>query len=110
MKRAALDKWICELEGLPELSREALSRLQLRRLNELLSRERARGGFYAGLPERVGSLAELSQLPFTTAEQLSQNSATLLLTSQAEVERIISGATSGTTGPSKRVFYTRRDL
>ena len=110
MKRAALDKWICELEGLPELSREALSRLQLRRLNELLSRERARGGFYAGLPERVGSLAELSQLPFTTAEQLSQNSAALLLTSQAEVERIISGATSGTTGPSKRVFYTRRDL
>ena len=75
MKRAALDKWICELEGLPELSREALSRLQLRRLNELLSRERARGGFYAGLPERVGSLAELAQLPFTTAEQLSQNSA-----------------------------------
>ena len=110
MRRSALDKYICELEGLPALSREALEALQLRRLNELLSREKARGGFYRGLPAGVGSLAELSALPFTTAEELSATAPGLLLTSQAEVERIISGVTSGTTGPAKRVFYTRRDL
>ena len=110
MKRTALDKWICETEGLPRLTRPALEGLQLRRLNALLARERARGGFYKDMPERLGSLAELERLPFTTAEDLSANAAGLLLTSQAEVERIISGATSGTTGPVKRVFYTRRDL
>ena len=110
MKRTALDKWICEIERLPELTREALEALQLARLNALLAREKARGGFYAGLPESVGSLAELARLPFTTAEQLAQNAPGLLLSSQAEVERIISDATSGTTGPGKRVFYTRRDL
>ena len=32
-----------------------------------------------------------------------------LTTSQSEVSRVISGATSGTTGPAKRVFYTERD-
>lgn len=97
-------------EGLSTLDRETLEDIQLRRLNELLAREKARGGFYKGLPERLGSLDELGALPFTTPEQLAGNAPGLLLTSQAEVSRIISGATSGTTGPSKRIFYTERDI
>lgn len=110
MRRTRLENWICEVEGLSALDRETLEDIQLRRLNELLAREKARGGFYKGLPERLGSLAELRRLPFTTPEQLAENAPGLLLTSQAEVSRIISGATSGTTGPSKRIFYTERDI
>ena len=110
MRRTRLEDWICEVEDLGALDRETLGGLQLRRLNALLAREAARGGFYRGLPERLGSLDELRSLPFTTPEQLSQNAPGLLLGSQAEVSRIISGATSGTTGPSKRIFYTARDL
>ena len=44
MKRTALDKWICETERIPRLTRPGLEALQLRRLNALLARERARGG------------------------------------------------------------------
>lgn len=110
MRRTRLENWICEVEGLSALDRETLEDIQLRRLNELLAREKARGGFYKGLPERLASLAELRRLPFTTPEQLAENAPGLLLTSQAEVSRIISGATSGTTGPSKRIFYTERDI
>lgn len=110
MKRTRLENWICEVEGLSALDRAALEALQLRRLNELLSREKARGGFYKSLPERLVSLDELRTLPFTTPEQLAENAPGLLLTSQSEVSRIISGATSGTTGPSKRIFYTERDI
>lgn len=110
MRRTRLEDWICEVEDLGALDRDTLGGLQLRRLNALLTREAARGGFYRGLPERLGSLDELRSLPFTTPEQLSQNAPGLLLGSQAEVSRIISGATSGTTGPSKRIFYTARDL
>ena len=44
-------------------------------LNELLAREKARGGFYKGLPERLGSLDELGALPFTTPEQLAEKRA-----------------------------------
>ena len=110
MRKTRLENWICEVEGLSALDRETLEDIQLRRLNELLAREKARGGFYKGLPERLGSLAELRRLPFTTPEQLAENAPGLLLTSQAEVSRIISGATSGTTGPSKRIFYTERDI
>lgn len=110
MRKTRLENWICEVEGLSALDRKTLEDIQLRRLNELLAREKARDGFYKGLPERLGSLAELRHLPFTTPEQLAENAPGLLLTSQAEVSRIISGATSGTTGPSKRIFYTERDI
>lgn len=40
---------------------------------------------------------------------LAKNPGAFLLTSQSEVSRVISGATSGTTGPAKRVFYTQKD-
>ncbi len=110
MKRTELDKWIKDTEALPQLSREGLEAVQLKRLNETLERVAARGGVYAGYPRQLGSLEELQTLPFTTAEQLSRRSSGFLLTSQREVERVISGATSGTTGAGKRVFYTREDM
>ena len=109
MKRTNLDQWIETTEGIPNLSRENLEQLQLCRLNEMLKRLKDRGGFYKDYPEKLDSLAELRNLPFTTAEDLSAHPGKFLLTSQSEVSRVISGATSGTTGPAKRVFYTEKD-
>lgn len=109
MKRTRLDNWICETESLPALTREGLEALQLSRLNETLARLRIRGGIYAGYPEKLDNLAQLAQLPFTTPAMLAENPGSFLLTSQSEVSRVISGTTSGTTGPAKRVFYTQRD-
>ncbi len=107
MKRTALDHWIEKTEALPALTREGLDALQLRRLNEVLERlhERHPGDW----PRRLESLDQLKDLPFTTAEMLARRPGRFLLTSQSEVSRVISGATSGTTGPSKRVFYTQGD-
>ena len=109
MKRTRLDNWICETEPLPVLTREGLDALQLRRLNEMLSRLKERGGIYAGYPEKLDRLSQLEALPFTTPAMLAKNPGAFLLTSQSEVSRVISGATSGTTGPAKRVFYTQKD-
>ena len=109
MKKTKLDNWIMELEALPALTREGLDGLQLRRLNETLKRVKVRGGFYRDLPEHLDSLEQLRELPFTTAQMLSEHPGKFLLTSQSEISRVISGATSGTTGPAKRVFYTARD-
>ncbi len=109
MKKTALDNWIAKTEALPELTRQGLEALQLRRLNETLARVKARGGFYRDYPEKLDSLEGLRKLPFTTAEDLSAHPGKFLLTSQSEVSRVISGATSGTTGPAKRVFYTEID-
>ena len=109
MKPSRLDGWVREVEGLPVLTRESLEDLQLRRLNETLTRLKLRGGFYAEYPDHLDDLSQLSSLPFTTAEMLARHPGAFLLTSQSEVSRVISGATSGTTGPAKRVFYTQKD-
>ena len=109
MKRTNLENWIETIEFLPKLTREGLEELQLRRLNETLARLKARGGFYKDYPEKLESLSDLKKLPFTTARMLSDYPGKFLLTSQSEVTRVISGATSGTTGPAKRVFYTAQD-
>ena len=109
MNRTKLENWIETIEALPELTREGLEALQLERLNETLARVRARGGFYREYPEKLEALSDLQTLPFTTAADLAAFPNKFLLTSQSEVSRVISGATSGTTGPAKRVFYTERD-
>ena len=109
MNRTKLENWIGQIEALPSLTREGLESLQLKRLNETLAKLKARGGFYKDYPEKLESLSDLQNLPFTTAEDLSSHPGKFLLTSQSEVSRVISGATSGTTGPAKRVFYTAQD-
>ncbi len=107
--RSRIDALIAEQEGLERVDRETIGAIQLKKLNRLLARERARGGFYRDLPERLFSLADLSSLPFTTEEQLAANAPGLLLRSQGEISRVLSDATSGTTGAAKRVFYTEGD-
>ena len=109
MSRPRIDALLHEQEGLGEVTRAAIEAMQLKKLNALLLREKERGGFYRDLPERLGSLEELPTLPFTTEEELAQNAAGLLLCSQSEVSRVLSDATSGTTGAAKRVFYTEGD-
>ena len=109
MKRTNLENWIETTENLPVLTREGLECLQLRRLNEMLARVKARGGVYRDYPEKLESLEELRKLPFTTPEMLAAKPGDFLLTSQSKISRVISGATSGTAGPAKRVFYTQKD-
>ena len=104
-----IDALIAGQEGLERVDRETIEAIQLKKLNRLLAREKARGGFYRDLPERLFSMAELPSLPFTTDEQLAANAPGLLLRSQSEISRVLSDATSGTTGAAKRVFYTEGD-
>ena len=110
VEKSRIDKYIMIAEALPELTRESLDALQLRKLNDVLKREKARGGYYKDLPEHLDSLEKLQTLPFTTEEDLMQSAPGLLLCSQAEIRRVLSDATSGTTGKAKRVFYTESDL
>ena len=109
MSLPRIDALIMAQEGMPSLSRRAIEEMQLHKLNALLRREKERGGFYRDLPERLDSLAQLCELPFTTEEDLAQHAAGLLLCSQSEIRRVLSDATSGTTGAAKRVFYTEGD-
>ena len=109
MKRSRIDEMICRQENISTVTQSLLKEIQLKKLNDLLAREKSRAGFYANLPEKLSSLEQLSSLPFTTEEDLAQNAGGLLLVSQSDIQRILSDATSGTTGLPKRVFYTLQD-
>ena len=50
MKRTNIDEMICKQEGIVEVTREALNKIQLAKLNAVLKREKEREGFYRNLP------------------------------------------------------------
>lgn len=110
MRRSRLDALILEQEGIAPTSRAEIEAMQLKKLNALLQREHDRQGFYRDLPASLRSLDELQSLPLNTAEDLAAHGNTMLLLSQGAVERVVTGRTSGTTGASKRLFYTAGDL
>jgi phenylacetate-CoA ligase len=102
-----------EFETLP---REALEALQLKRLQQVVQRVYHTVGFYrkafddAGVkPEDVKSLADLQRLPFTTKQDLRDNYPFgLFAVPMSSVVRL--HASSGTTGRSTVVGYTKRDI
>ena len=58
MSRPRIDALLMMQEGMETVTRESIQALQLKKLNALLGREKARGGFYRDLPERLSSLEE----------------------------------------------------
>ena len=98
------------------MDREELEQLQLERLQSTLNRVYAHVPFYRkkfdalGIsPEEIGSLSDLSRLPFTTKEDVRGNYPYgLFAVPLREVVRI--HASSGTTETSSVVGYTRNDI
>lgn len=102
-----------EFETLP---REVLESLQLKRLQQVVQRVYHTVGFYRRnydeakvRPEDIKSLADLKRLPFTTKQDLRDNYPFgLFAVPMSNVVRL--HASSGTTGKSTVVGYTKRDI
>jgi len=102
-----------EFETLP---REALEALQLKRLQQVVQRVYHMVGFYrksfdeAGItPDDIRSLDDLKRLPFTTKQDLRDNYPFgMFAVPMSSVVRL--HASSGTTGRSTVVGYTKRDI
>jgi phenylacetate-CoA ligase len=102
-----------EFETLP---REVLEALQLKRLQQVVQRVYHTVGFYraafeeAGVkPDDIKSLGDLAKFPFTTKQDLRDNYPFgLFAVPMTSVVRL--HASSGTTGRSTVVGYTKRDI
>jgi phenylacetate-CoA ligase len=108
-----LPLWERGLGGEGVLDRAALTRWQLDQLQTTLDLARRRSRFYrerlAGAPEKLASLGDLARLPFTSADDLRADPLRLLCVSHDAIQRIVTLASSGTTGTPKRVAFTRAD-
>jgi phenylacetate-CoA ligase len=100
---------------LEALDRRALERLQLEKLNRLLSTVAAANKFYgrklAGCPRSLASLDELAQLPFTTKDELQpEGGETFAANRTYEIEAYTRfHETSGTHGRPLAVLDTPED-
>lgn len=116
-RKTPLDSWIASKvsPGSNVLSREAIAQYQLNRLKETFAWVSERSPFYsqhlAGCSaEAFGSIRDIKQLPFTAPGNVISNPGSFLCVSQGEIERVVTLASSGTSGDPKRLFFTSEDL
>ncbi len=113
MKLTPLEPWIMQKIGAPLQNREILESWQLTKLNETLALARGKSAFYrkhlAGMLEKISSLEEFSQFPFTTPDDVRQNPLRFVCVSQDEIQRVVTLQSSGTTGAPKRIYFTADD-
>jgi len=112
MRRSVLENWIVKNTGCA--SRAELEQWQLTKLQETIAYAKGHSSFYQSLlcdvdEKNFTCYENLASIPFTTAEQLRQNPQSWLCHGQAEIKRIITLKTSGTTNSPKRIFFHRED-
>ncbi|HNR11949.1 MAG TPA: AMP-binding protein [Thermodesulfobacteriota bacterium] len=115
MKITPLHDWTATKIGISPfaLTQEAIRAFQLRKLREVLSYVQQKSPFYrAHLGNRavlLNALEDLAALPVTTSKDIRNNPLHFICGSQDEIERVVTLASSGTTGEPKRIFFTRQD-
>ncbi len=113
-----LETWITQKIGRDRdhpLTCESLARYQVDKINATLGHACRNSPFYKRLFGRgsapmITHLEELSQLPFTLAEDIRADSYRFLCVSQDRIARVVTLRTSGTTNHPKRCFFTNADL
>ena len=116
IKRTPLEAWTAQKIGVEKqrLTRQDIESYQLLKLSETIRLAYARSPFYRkllkGIAEKeIACLSDLGSFPFTTAEDISDHSLHFLCVSQDEIGRVVTLDTSGTTGKSKRIYFTPSD-
>lgn len=116
-----LDNWISKKIGMAQTgielhpSRRQLEDHQLQKLRETLAHAVQNSPFYGATLGRycvngpLPSLKALEELPFTTEKDLKENALQMLCVNLGEISRIVTLNTSGTTGASKRIYFTEED-
>jgi len=118
-KKTLLEQWILNkiLGSAGEtgrLNRTLIENYQLVKLRETIALAAEKSHFYrcalGTFPvDKISSLKDLRELPFTTAEDISKNPLRFLCCSQDEIKRVVTLESSGTTGYPKRIFFTAAD-
>jgi len=93
------------------LTREDIDKYQLEKLKETFKMATAKSPYYAEIYKdcRLGSMEDFKKLPFTTPADVCEHGLDMLCVPQGEISRIVTMDTSGTTGNTKRIYFTEED-
>lgn len=115
-----LEKWIREKAHINShltgnSFSKALHTYQLKALNETIDYARRNSAFYhnhlTSVPSTpLSSLSDITRIPFTLPSNIAYNPSHFSTVRQDDIARIVTLRTSGSTGESKRVFFTASDL
>ncbi len=115
MKITPLESWVSRRLLLSEpLTLARLQEFQIGKLRESLAHVLARSRFYSehlnGLdPASIRNMQDVAQIPFTTPAMLAGRFHDFLCVSPADIRRIVTLITSGTTGLPKKIAFTPED-
>lgn len=106
-----LDIWTAEKIGVEKLTESSLEVYHLDRLKAVVAYAKENCRFYAELLKdfEVRDMEDFRWLPFTRSDQLVDFGLDMICVAQKEINRIVSLDTGGSTGESKRVFFTEAD-
>jgi phenylacetate-CoA ligase len=117
MRKMPLDLWMLRKMGVSggTLTHTAVQSYQLAKLRETIAYAQQRSPFYSRLLSKfsargIEDLSKISELPFTTAEDIRRDSRQFVALPPHEISRIVTLQTSGTAGCSKRFYFTKEDL
>lgn len=111
-----LDAWIAKGTGAlsGQAARAQLEAYQLERLNATLAQARRMSPFYrrhlaAKGDHSLTRLQDLVDYPLTTPADVIEHGSEMVCGSQGNISRVVTLATSGTTGKPKRLYFTSFD-
>ena len=103
-----VEQWIAEKTGLlGNLNPETLHNWQCEKLEKQIQYARKNSRFYR---EKLTDKTILSELPFTSPSDLTNDPLQFLAVPQSLVARVTTHTNSGTTSLQKRIFFTEADL
>ena len=107
-----LDNWVFDsLDIRDRRSRAELESRILDELNEAIGYAAKNSVYYSYLKEvKVSSFEEFAALPFVYPNDIIENGVHMLCTPGGNVKRIVSAATSGSSGKPKRIYFSEEDL
>lgn len=116
MLKTPLEDWITRKMGLQkeELTREAIAQYQLARIREVVALVKKKSAFYRKRlssvnPDEIVDYGSFSRLPFTWPRHIREDPQRFACRSGGQIERVVSVCSSGTTGPPKRIFFSKED-
>lgn len=117
VERSPVDVWVAEKLNIDidDLSQQRLEAYQLKEVRKMLYLLKSKSSFYREKlqdcdPERIRTMADFRKLPTTCEADLTGQEWRFQCVDASMVQRIVTVPTTGTTGLSKRISFTREDL